>query len=222
MEMLIAGAVVFALLVTSEILWRARLVRDEFARKFVHISVGTFVAFWPYFMTWQQIELMCLAFLVTILTVGYLMRYLPKYLHIFHAIHAVSRKTRGEVFFPVGIGLSAMLMPSPIIFTAAILHLSLADGFAAVMGKRFGVLHQYKVRNYTKTLAGSATFYVVSTLIVTMSFVVSGTPITWPIVPILVWLPLAATLVENVAVGGTDNIFVPLLVIIVLQASGLS
>lgn len=214
MEMIVAATGVFGLLVASEVLWRAKILRDEVARKFVHISVGTFVAFWPYFMSWRQIELMCLAFLAAILV--------SRYLHIFHAIHGVSRRTRGEIFFPVGIGLSALLMPVPIVFTAAILHLSLADGLAAVMGKQYGLLHQYKVRKYTKTLAGTATFYLVSTIIVVTTVALSGTPITWPIVPLLVWLPLAATVIENLAVAGTDNIFVPLLVIIVLQASGIA
>ena len=222
MEMVVAAAGVFALLVISELLWRAKIVRDEVARKFVHIGVGTFIAFWPYFMSWQQIELMCLALLVVVLAVGYLMRYLPKNLHIFHAMHAVSRKTRGEVFFPVGIGLSALLMPSPIIFTAAILHLSLADGLAAVVGERYGRPHQYKIGSYTKTLAGTATFFLTSMLIVATTVLLSGLSVTWAIVPLLVLLPAATTLVENLAVGGTDNVFVPILVIIVLQASGVN
>ncbi len=210
MEMVIACAGVLALLVVSELLWRAKIVRDELARKFVHISVGTFVAFWPYFMSWRQIELMSLAFLVVII--------ISMQRHIFHAVHSVSRKTQGELFFPIGIGLSAFLMPAPIVFTAAILHLSLADGFAAVVGKRYGVLHQYKIRNYTKTLAGTATFYLISTCIITGTILISGNTITWPIVPLLVWLPMAATLIENLAIAGTDNIFVPLIVIVVLQA----
>jgi len=207
------------LLVTSEVLWRAKLMRGEVARKFVHISVGTFVAFWPYFMSWGQIVLMSAAFLVGILGSHYLSKYLPKNLQIFHAVHSVSRRTRGLIFFPVGIGLSALLSPEPIVFTAAILHLSLADGLAAVVGKRYGLMHQYKVHNYTKTLAGTATFYLVSTIIVISVILFSGTPITWPVVPLLVWLPMAATLIENLAVAGTDNIFVPLLIIIVLQAT---
>jgi phytol kinase len=214
MEMVIAAAGVFILLVVSEILWRLTIVRGEVARKFVHIGVGTFVAFWPYFMSWRQIELMCIAFLTVV--------FVSRYLHVFHAINGVSRRTRGEIFFPVGIGMSALFTPAPIVFTAAMLHLSLADGLAALVGKYYGSLHQYKVRNYTKSLAGTATFYLVSTIIVMLTVVISGTPIAWPIVPLLVWLPMAATLIENIAVGGIDNVFVPLLVIIVLQAAQIS
>jgi hypothetical protein len=44
----------------------------------------------------------------------------------------------------------------------------------------------------------------------------------WPLWPLLVWLPLAATLVENIAVAGLDNVAVPLLIIVVLRLAGIS
>jgi phytol kinase len=214
MGLVYAVAGVFALLLVSEALWRAKIIRGEVARKFVHIGVGTFVAFWPYFMSWQEIILMSVAFLVVVL--------LSRKRSIFHAVHEVARPTQGEAFFAIGIGLSALLMPSPMVFTAAMLHLSLADGLAAVVGKHYGSLHQYRVRNYVKTLAGTCTFYLASTIIITGTVLLSGNQITWPLVPLLVWLPLAATVLENFAVGGADNVVVPLLIVIVLQASHIS
>lgn len=209
MSLIFALAGVVLILAVSELLWRTSLVRGENARKFVHIVVGTYVAFWPYFMSWQQIQLMSLAFFVVV--------FISLKLNVFRAIHNVKRKTWGELCFPIGIGLSALIMPAPIVFTAAILHLSLADGLAAVVGKKYGIIHQYSVRNYTKTLAGTLVFFVISLLIVTGTILVSGVAVTWPLVPLLVWLPVAATAIENVSVAGTDNIFVPLLVIVILQ-----
>lgn len=214
MSLLIALVGVLAILALSELLWRMSAVRGEDARKFVHISVGTFVAFWPYFLTWHEIQLMSLAFFVVVL--------ISLRANIFHAIHNVKRKTWGELCFPIGIGLSALIMPPPIIFTAAILHLSLADGFAAIIGKRFGMLHQYTIRNYTKTLVGTLSFWAISSAIVLVTVLLSQNGLSWPLLPLLVWLPLAASLVENLAVAGTDNIFVPLLIIAVLQLAGIS
>jgi phytol kinase len=205
---------VAAILIVSEILWQAKLLSGEAARKFVHILVGSFVAFWPYFMSWKQIQFMSLAFLVVVM--------LSMQKHIFHAVHDVNRRTWGELFFPIGIGLSALIMPAPIVFTAAILHLSLADGLAAVVGKKYGKLHQYKIGNYTKTLAGSLTFLLVSLVIVTTTVFIGGSQVSWPLIPLLVWLPLAATALENLAIAGTDNLFVPLLIIAVLQAAKIS
>lgn len=214
MSVLIAIGGVLAILAISEVLWRTNKMRGEDARKFVHIAVGTFVAFWPYFMTWHEIQLMAVAFFVVVLV--------SLRANVFHAIHNVKRKTWGELCFPIGIGLSALIAPPPIIFAAAILHLSLADGFAAIIGKRFGMLHQYTIRNYTKTLVGTFSFWVISTIIVFTTVMLSSSGLSWPLLPLLVWLPLAASLVENLALAGTDNIFVPLLIIAVLQLAGIN
>ena len=49
-NMFLAVSVVFAILAFSELGWRRFWLKGEVGRKFVHISVGTFVAFWPYFL----------------------------------------------------------------------------------------------------------------------------------------------------------------------------
>lgn len=213
MEMLFAAAGVFAILVAAEILWHTKVFRDEVARKFIHVGVGTFVAFWPYFLSWHQIEAMSLALLLGIAV--------SKHNGLFKSVHGVSRKTYGELLFPVGIGLSALIAPAPMIFTAAILHLSLADGFAALVGKYYGQRHQYKILQHTKSLAGTATFLLTSIIIVSGAVLLGGHTITWPLLPVLVCLPVAATILENLAIAGTDNLLVPLLIILVLQASSI-
>ncbi len=209
--LLLALTGVFTILAVSELLWRLKVMRGESARKFVHIGVGTFVAFWPYFLTWREIEFMSLAFLAVII--------ISMQQHIFHAVHSVNRRTWGELFFPIGIGVTALLTPEPIVFTAAILHLSLADGLAAIVGTKYGIIHKYSIRNYTKTLVGTLMFFTLSLTIVTGTVILSGTVLTWPLVPLLIWLPLAATAIENLAVAGTDNLFVPLLITVVLQTA---
>lgn len=214
MNLILALAVVAVILVATEVLWRQKLVHGENARKMIHISVGTFVAFWPYFMNWRQIQLLSLALLVVVLV--------SRQKQLFHAVHGVSRRTWGEVFFPIGIGLSALLAPAPIIFTAAILHLSLADGLAAVVGVRFGMLRKYKVGRYIKTVLGTLTFLFISSGIILGTLIFSSGHVDWPLWPLLVWLPLAATLTENLAVGGLDNLAVPVLIILVLQFAHVS
>lgn len=202
-------AIIFGLLVLSEILWRQKILRGEEARKLVHILVGTFIAFWPYIMNWRQIQGLSFGLLVVVTC--------SQYLTIFHAVHGVQRKTWGEIFFAVGVGLAALLQPPPLVFTAAILHLALADGFAALVGKRYGLLHQYRVGNYTKTLPGTFTFWLISTLIILATVLASRATLAWPLLPVVVVLPLAATLTESLGVMGTDNIGVPLLIIVSLH-----
>lgn len=211
MSLLIALAVTFFIVALAELLWHTKKIEGETARKFVHIAVGTFVAFWPYFMDWHEIQLMSLAFVIVIA--------ISWKANVFRAVHNVKRRTWGELLFPIGIGVSALIAPPAIIFTAAILHLSLADGFAAIIGLKYGKVRRYSIRNYSKSVAGTLTFWLISTAIIVVTVALSPNGLTWPLVPLLVWLPLAATLVENVAVAGTDNIFVPILVIVVLQAA---
>lgn len=209
-----AVLVVLAVLIVAELLWRSGKLRGESNRKLVHIVIGTFIASWPYFLSWPQIGLLALGGLLLVLLAGQ-----SKH---FHVGYDVNRRGHGDIFFPIGVGLAAFISTSPLIFTIAILHLSLADGLAAIVGLRFGKGHQYKVRQYIKTVFGTLTFWVVSTLIIVFSLLLSPGFLHWPLWPLLVWLPLAATLVENVAIAGLDNLAVPLLIIVVLRLAGVS
>ncbi len=192
---------VFVILVIAEYLSRTRRrLHSEVTRKFVHMSVGTFVASWPFYFKWWEIGLVGLAFLLVVtLSIQY---------NIFHSIHSVNRRSFGEILFAVAIGLLAFLDGSPWIFAVAMLHLSLADGLAAIVGTLYGKRSRYTIFGYTKSWLGTATFFVVSLGIVSAYFAVTH-HVDWPL---LVAVPLLATLVENFAVFGTDNLFVPLMV----------
>ncbi len=200
---------IFILLCISESLWRAKLVTGERGRKLVHITVGSFIAFWPFFMSFHTIQLLSLAFLAIVL--------LSQKFHIFHAIHAVKRRTWGEVLFAVSIGMIASLTTSEWIFAAAVLHMSLADGMAAIIGLTYGKKNRYKVFGQQKSVAGTSTFLLISTVIV-VSFLATRSAgfqvLTFPFV--VIWLPIAAAYLENISIMGTDNVTVPLLVVVTL------
>jgi dolichol kinase len=200
---------VFCVLVASELLWRKKLLRDEKSRKLVHILVGGYVAFWPFFITWGWIQLISLGLLVGVV--------LSWKLSIFRAIHSVPRRTVGEFLYAIAIGICALLHPPAAIFAVAVLHLSLADGLAALVGKRVIKIGKYKIFGYTKTLAGSATFLVTSALLIVGYIGFAAVP-NWHLVWLLLWLPIVLTLVENLAVAGVDNVLIPLIVVLVLQS----
>ncbi len=137
MELLITVCIVGALLLVNE-LWVRRISKPtELSRKFIHITVGSFVAFWPFFLSWEQIVLLSIAF---VLVVG-----VSKYFNIFSAIHSVQRPTYGELFFALAVGVIAMVTQSKGVYAAALLQMSLADGLAAVLGMRYGYNNQYKI-----------------------------------------------------------------------------
>jgi len=200
MALFLTIAVVLILLLISEYWWRHHKAHNELSRKFVHITVGSFVAFWPYWLSPTQIKILSVAFLVSVA--------ISRYLHIFQAIHSVQRPTWGEFWFALVVGILAFTN-NPHVFTVALLEMSLADGLAAVIGTTFGMKHRYKVFGATKTIIGTLTFFVVSCLILSWYiFATAGLSNGLIILPIA----LGATILENVAVQGLDNLLVPLYV----------
>ena len=198
---LIAVVAVFLVLVGAEWWYRRSDIHGEFSRKFVHITIGSFVAFWPYILSNTEIKLLSLAFIVVL---G-----LSKLFNIFSAIHSVQRPTWGEFWFALVVGLLATVAPHhPHIYTVALLEMSLADGFAAVVGTRFGNGMRYNVLGSPKSVAGTLTFLAVSVVILlTYSWQYSTLSPA-----VILSVSLAATLLENFAVKGLDNLVIPLFV----------
>lgn len=198
----------FCVLVFSEWLARAKEIHAELTRKLVHVAVGTFVAFWPFFLSWRQIQVLSLAFFVVIcLSIRF---------DIFRSIHAVKRSMTGELLFAIVIGLLASISSNQWVFTAAMLHLSISDGVAAVFGVLWGDGNSYKVFGRTKSVVGTTAFVVSSFLILLGYHLVSGSTTS---VATILWLPFLAAATENLAVQGTDNLVMPMIIALVL-ASG--
>lgn len=206
MSLLIAVAVTFLLLSSTEFLWRKGHLGKEHARKLVHMSVGTFVAFWPFFLRWNEIRLLSLAFVIVI---G-----LSLWLKIFKSIHSVERPTWGEVLFALSVGFITLLTSNPYVYAAAILHMSLADGAAALVGGRYGKGNRYQVLGQHKSFAGSIAFFCVSLAILAWYSIVAS---TMPPVIVIGALAVAATALENAGWRGLDNLFVPVVVAVVLE-----
>lgn len=199
--------VTFCILVFSEWLARAKEIHAELTRKLVHVAVGSFVAFWPFFLSWREIQMLSVAFFIVVaLSVKF---------NVFRSIHAVKRNMTGELLFAIVIGLLALISTDKWVFTAAMLHLSIADGLAAVIGVGWGDNNSYKVFGKTKSIAGSAAFLVSSFCILGLYMALSDTTTS---VATLLWLPFVATATENLAVQGTDNIVMPMLIAVVLTS----
>lgn len=205
---ILAIAVVFLILIFAEYLSRYKGMHSELSRKFVHVLVGMFVAFWPFFLSWRQIQVLSLLFLVVVLV--------SIKLNVFRSIHAVSRNVWGEVLFAMVIGILAFIVSDRWVFAAAMLHLSLADGLAAVIGLAYGGHNSYRILGRTKSLAGSLAFFFTSLVIMIWYVSFSGDT---PSAVSMLWLPVVATVAENLSGEGTDNLVIPLLVALVLTSS---
>jgi phytol kinase len=204
MYLILAAFAVFVVLCLSELYWRKRKPKDEFSRKFVHISIGTFVACWPFFLSWNEIRLLSIAFIIVVS--------LSKWLHIFKAIHSVQRPTWGEVYFALVVGALTFVTHSKAIYAVSLLQMSLADGLAAVIGVKYGKRHRYYVYGHAKSIIGTLTFLVLSVGILSVYSLHSH---HLALIYIAI-LALGATIAENVGIAGLDNLLVPFVIAVVL------
>jgi phytol kinase len=205
MAVIITIIAIFLLLVFNEAWWRKHSVHNEFSRKFIHITVGCFVAFWPFYLTWHEIELLSLAFLAVIL--------ISKQFKIFKAINSVQRPTWGEIFFALSVGLVALITHNKWIYMAALLQMALADGLAAIVGIRYGSRQNYIIFGHTKSVVGTITFFITSVIILLVFSHFSGINLEFR------WIAgasILASLIENLSVQGLDNLLVPLMISLML------
>lgn len=203
-----AVAVVFLILMLAEYLSRYKGVHSELTRKIVHVLVGIFVAFWPFFLSWGQIQALSVLFTVVVL--------ISIRLRIFNSIHAVARNAVGELLFAVVIGVLALFITNPWVFAAAMLYLSLADGLAAVVGLAYGQRNSYRIFGRTKSVAGSLAFFFTALAISVWYVSLSSGDGS---VMVILGLPVLATIAENFSSEGADNLVIPVLVALVLSSS---
>ena len=185
------------LFVIIESLQRFVLKKTQWSRKAAHIGMGFIIFLMPYYLTKTEIVIMALSFTAVLA--------FSKFKQIL-SLHKVERKTIGEVLYPTSIALIAMIsLPDNIeAFQAGVLTLAFADGFAAVVGMNFPV-KQFKVFKNTKSVGGSLTFAIVTTMIVVLF------PSMQEINPLLkIVFVVLLTVSEFLLIFGLDNLFIPL------------
>jgi phytol kinase len=207
MAIVLSLGLILLLLVGNELLWRKKSLEPETARKIVHISVGSFIAFWPLYMSWTTIQVLSLALLAGV-AISY-------QFGVFGAIHNVKRRTGGELWYPVGIGLAATMTGQPWIFCVAVLHLSIADGIAAIVGEKYGIMH-YKIGGHTRSIIGSFAFLATSFALCMFAFIVLRNELPGISLAVFAVTPFLTTAVESLSRHGLDNVFIPLSVVVAL------
>ena len=190
----LSGALVFgaatvglaASFVVLERLVRTRNVPTEITRRVAHILACLFAllvhAVLPFWL-----------FIVCSVVFAALM-WLSRHFHVFTSIHKVRRRSLGDVYLPLGIGVAALLGGSDAaVFVAAVLILGLADVAAGLVGDY--------LRSSRKTWWGSGAFLGVSVIVLALC--------GFGLVPVIV-VALLATATERYSPLGTDNISIPL------------
>lgn len=200
---------ILGILLAMEYCWRKSILPVEVTRKIIHLSTGVIIAFLPFYVDYRVLQFLAGGLLLIVL--------LSYRLHIFQAIHAVKRVTIGELLYPVGIGICAFLEPAPWIFAAAILHLAIADSIAALAGQKWGKRTRYMIITHGKSLVGSFAFYIAS-LVIFIGIIPFASEGSLPSLPLLLGLaPFVLVLLENLSLFGSDDVTIPVAVIVLLS-----
>ncbi len=207
---IIGTALLFLL---TEILFKTKKLSNELIRKFLHISLGVYVSLWPFFLSWPAIYILVAIFIVGI-AIARLSTRLSKKITIFGTIRKLDRPSHGDVYFCIGVGLTSLLTHDKYIFMASILTLSLSDGLAALLGKKYGSTTTIRVFGAKKSLVGSLVFLITTMLIMVLYYASSGVHVN---TSTLIILPLFATFVESLSDKGVDNLIIPITILFGLK-----
>lgn len=196
------------LVIICEALWRKKIIRGEIARKAIHILVACYAAFWPFFMQRYQIFVLSIFIIIALILV--------KRLKIFKIYKGVDRAGYGEIWYAISIGTLALVFKNDYIYMIAVLHIALADSFAAIVGKHLAKkAKNFNFQGSRKSLAGTATFILVSFILnLVYWMLVSRISLHGSLLglsPIFYSLLSAILLgcIEIMAPKGSDNIVVP-------------
>ena len=201
---------VFALLIISELLGQRKKLHGDSQRQFVHITVGSFIAFWPWFISWRSIQIIGIAMLAVVL--------LNRRFTLADFYTAVGRKSYGDIFYALAIILSASLTDEKIFFAVAMLTMALGDGVANIIGQKFGQKWKYQFFNHPKTVIGSMAMWLVSVSVLGIGLLFAHDVVDYSEYgTLLLLVPPALVIIENAAIWGLDNLLVPVVVLLALN-----
>ena len=137
------------------------------------------------------------------------------------SINGINRPSFGSILYPVAV-YGAFIMfelkgGSYLWFYAPILMMALCDPVAAWVGKNYP-WKPYRVGHERKTLGGSLAFWAVGVLLMMILLYTLPNPWIWPIPVVAISLSAVAALVEGLSQRGTDNFWIPFIVLISMEA----
>lgn len=206
----IITALFLILLIAAETWSRLGHPKPEWTRKLVHLGGGLIGLSLPWLIESPLIVFLLTASLSTLFVLGERWNFLK-------SLHKVERKTRGSEYYPLAIWLVFVLAADrPWLYLSAVLVLAVADAFAALIGSRYGK-HRYEVEDEFKSVEGSAVFFVIAFIAVCVPMLLmTDLPRAVCVLSALL-VTILVTIFEAISLRGTDNLFVPIAVVFVLQ-----
>ncbi|KAM3098670.1 diacylglycerol/polyprenol kinase family protein [Phormidesmis sp. 146-35] len=177
---------------------------SEMVRKVVHIGTGNviLIAWWLKIPMWVGVSAS-----IVFSAIALLSYYVP----ILPSINSIGRKSLGTFFYAVSIGVLVAwfwTLNLPQFAALGILVMTWGDGFAAIIGQRFG-RHPYKLWNMQKSWEGSSAMAVIS-FVVSASILLTTQGNLWQVWLISLIVGAIAASLEAFSKYGIDNLTVPI------------
>ena len=188
---------------------RARMAAyPELSRKLAHVAMGIVALTFP----WLFIETgPVLAIAAAALLVLLALRTVPWLrTHVAPVLLGVRRASMGDLYFPLAAaGLFVITRGDPVLYSIPILTLTIADALAAMVGLRYGSVY-FATVDGRKSIEGSVAFLVIAFLAAHLTLLLASPLGRVECVLVAGIFAVVVTLLEAVAWGGLDNLFVPL------------
>ncbi len=203
------------LLAFNELNYRRLKISGEITRKFAHFAATLAVVPFPYIMPshWYVLILAAIYFAFLFITQK------SKQLNSIHDIH---RKSIGSYLLPLSIYLTFLissLLDSKFLYILPMLILAICDPMAAILGiniKKMNGRIRILGHKMNKTWLGSAAFLVTSFIISIIALYFHHQAFTFKAFWLSLLIAVAGTLAELFSWRGSDNLTIPLSVMLIL------
>jgi dolichol kinase len=177
----------------------------ELSRKFLHIMVGNVAFLLPIFQTsWVMAFIAAGPF---ILFTFLMSPYTP--IKSIKGRTSAAGHSMGLVYYAITWTILAYLFfDNMVIIAIGILAMSYGDGFASIIGIRFGK-KKYNVFGDQKSYIGSFAMFVFTFITTVVALVYYSIPLSSDIILVLLGIALVAAVVEGLTPKGLDNLSVP-------------
>ncbi|MCI8481935.1 MAG: hypothetical protein HFJ27_02370 [Clostridia bacterium] len=184
----------------------------ETSRKFIHIMLGNWWLIAMYFFSnvW---------FAVGVPITFVVINYISYKRDLIKVMEREEQDGLGTVYYAIALLILAIvsfgIYHKPILGLVPSLIMAYGDGLAAIFGKMIKS-KTYQIGKTQKTLAGSCTMFIISTILI-MGYLLLEKDISfWQLSMVSVVMSLIVTIIEAISIKGTDNISVPISTLIML------
>jgi phytol kinase len=207
-------ALLLAAMSAVKLLGRKIKLAPETQRKLVHVATGLYALTLP--LTFRD-RWPVMTLIVVSVAVMLLLR-LPRFAHggLASTLHAVERKSYGEIYLAVAVGfLFFQSRGEPILYVLPVLTLTLSDAAAALVGTSYG-RKRFPVEAGVKSVEGVLAFFVVTWLLAMILLLAMTDAPRGTVIALSLLVAAFGALVEADSWRGLDNLFVPLSVYFLL------